>query len=239
MRVRRCYTPKELAVGVRIQLDDRARHHLINVLRACSGDALVLFNGDGSDYAAVLNEATQQHAIAEITGSDANHCEPLRRVTLIQAVAKGERMDWVMQKATELGVIAIQPIFTERAVVNLTGARLHKRVKHWQNIVISACEQCGRARVPDVAEPLQLGALNLNNNHTGVVLYPSSEHSLRQQVADAVDVSVVIGPEGGFSDQEMRLLLARGFIAAGMGHRILRTETAALAALAVLNHSEI
>ncbi len=237
MRIRRCYTAQPLAVNQEVLLDQRNQHHLINVLRAQCGDICVLFNGDGHDYHSTLIEISKQHVKARISVCQTNDHEPSRRITLAQAISKGERMDWIMQKATELGVHAIQPLTTARTTVQLTGARLQKRLAHWQTIVIGACEQCDRAFVPTVLTPLSLNAITVNAEQTGVVLHPGNHPQLPQAVGQAADLLLIIGPEGGFSETEISLLNDMGISAAALGPRILRTETAAVAALSVLNLS--
>lgn len=235
MRERRCYTPQTLNAGDHVELDQRAHHHLVNVLRMRAADTLVLFNGDGQDYPATLIEASRRVAVTRIDSVQPNHTEAHRKVTLLQAIAKGERMDWVMQKATELGVHAIQPLQCERGAVNLSGARLDKRLAHWQGVVISACEQCGRSFVPPVLEPCDLGDLESDPEQIGIVLHPGADQTLTEISGSAEKVRVAIGPEGGFSDSEAAQLESIGYQKASLGQRILRTETAAIAALAVLN----
>ncbi len=237
MRIRRCYTPQPLTAGQLVSLDRRNLHHLVNVLRVRNGDDCVLFNGDGNDYPGTLTAVSRDHAEVQISECHPNNNEPSCRITLAQAISKGERMDWVMQKATELGVHEILPLVTARTTVQLNGARLQKRLAHWQAIVTGACEQCGRARLPVVHEPLALKNIQLNPDQTGLVLQPGSDRHLLQAAGDAQQLFMVIGPEGGLSDDEIAILNNKGLTAAGLGTRILRTETAAMAALAVLNLS--
>ncbi len=237
MRLRRCYTPQQLHAPARLELDPRSHHHLVNVLRMRAGDAVILFNGDGHDYHGTLLEASRRQASVEISRQSANNRECACRITLMQGLAKGERMDWVMQKATELGVHAIQPLITERSSVQLSGARLDKRLAHWQAVVISACEQSGRARVPAVLEPVSLKTLRDSAN--GVVLHPGDYPRLPQVVEAPNGLDLAIGPEGGFSTAEVTRLRQVGFVAASLGERILRTETAALAALALLTLGDL
>jgi len=235
MRIRRCYTPQPLAVDQQISLDERNLHHLANVLRVRQGDACILFNGDGYEYQATLLDVSRQQIIAGITKSSHNPEEPQRKITLVQAIAKGERMDWIMQKATELGVHAIQPLMTLRTTVQLSGHRLQKRLTHWQTIAIGACEQCGRTTLPKVHQPLNLKQISLTNSQVGIVLHPNTNVSLQQAANNNNELALFIGPEGGFDQQEVSWLNNAGNVAATLGTRILRTETAALAALAVLN----
>lgn len=238
MRSYRCYTPQTLVPRKSVQLDERSHHHLINVLRARSGDTLILFNGDGQDYSAMLTETSRRQSIAEILDSRLNQSEAPRQVVLQQAIIKGERMDWLIQKSVELGVNTIQLIHTERSVVNLKGDRLRKRLAHWQGVVISACEQCGRACVPEVLEPLSLDKLKSAGSQIGIVLHPRAKQSLSQVTGQVESVAIAIGPEGGFSNPEIELLQSAGYQKASLGNRVLRSETAPVAALSVLNLCE-
>ncbi len=238
MRNYRCYTPQTLVPGESVHLDERSHHHLINVLRARVGDALTLFNGDGQDYCAKLTETSRRQSTVKILGSELNQSEAPRQVVLQQAIIKGERMDWLVQKSVELGVNTIQLIHTERSVVNLKQDRLRKRLAHWQGVAISACEQCGRSYVPEVLEPLSLSGLQLTNSQIGIVLHPGAKQNLLQMTEQAESMAIAIGPEGGFSDLEIELLQSTGYHKARLGNRILRSETAPVAALSVLNLSK-
>jgi 16S rRNA (uracil1498-N3)-methyltransferase len=157
------------------------------------------------------------------------------RITLVQAVSKGDRMDLSLQKAAELGVYAVQPLFSERTEVRLGGDRMERRVDHWQRVLISACEQCGRARVPLVLEPVGLEEwLAVEDTQHCVVLEPTAERPLAAHVLQGDELAVVVGPEGGFSERELKLFQLAGVQALSLGPRVLRTETAGPVALAVL-----
>lgn len=237
MRVNRAFVDAPLAPGMRLPLPETAATHLLRVLRLREGDACVLFNGDGNDYPARISSAGKRGGGVEILGCEPVDNESPLRITLLQGIARGEKMDLVLQKATELGVTGIVPVDAERTEVRLDGERLKKRVAHWRRVVASACEQCGRARVPEVAEPLALADAVSRIGGTGMrlMLDPAAAPAL-PSLALATDAGVVlaIGPEGGWSPQDRAALRAAGYQGVRLGPRILRTETAGLAAIAVL-----
>lgn len=240
MRVARLYVGQQLASAGPIALDAQAAHHITRVLRLRPGAALVIFDGSGRQYEATLLSATRRGAEIEVGAELPAFSESPLAVTLVQGVSRGERMDLVMQKATELGVTAIIPVLTERSVVRLSDSRAARRTEHWRRIITSACEQSGRAHVPALAAPLDfdewLAATTLPA--TSLVLQPGAVASIATLAAPAdARVTIVIGPEGGLTPRERELLLGRGCVAVGMGPRILRTETAALAALALVQAS--
>jgi 16S rRNA (uracil1498-N3)-methyltransferase len=236
-RLSRIHVDARLAKGMRIALPDSAAAHLLRVLRLGIGDACVLFNGDGHDYAATIVSVARKIAEAEVSDACPVDNESPLRITLAQALARGEKMDWIIQKATELGVAAIQPIVSERTEVKLDGERADKRRAHWQAVAIAACEQCGRARLPLIAEPLALHhyASSLDRESLKLMLDPDAQTTLRAlSLADAPGIELAIGPEGGFSQRDLAQLNAAGFLGLRLGPRVLRTETAGLAALAIL-----
>ena len=234
MKVSRFHTAAELAPDREVVLEDRTGHYLHRVLRLRPGDGLVLFNGDGFDYAAELLPGPRDRTRVLVNARLPAVAEPGLEVILVQAVGKGDRMDTTLQKSTELGVSAVQPVFTERTEVRLTGSRLEKRQAHWRGVLISACEQCGRARVPELRD-----AMNLDDWLAGppaahrLVLAPGAERALAS-VQPRGAVELLVGPEGGFSEAELRRLTLAGCVAVSLGPRILRTETAGPAALVVL-----
>ena len=236
-RLSRIYTDTRLARGMRLALPDAAAVHLLRVLRLGIGDNCVLFNGDGSDYVATIVSVAKKIAEVEVTDVCSIDNESPLRITLAQALARGEKMDWIIQKATELGVAAIQPIVSERTEVKLDGERADKRCAHWRAVAIAACEQCGRARLPQIAEPLALHhyAAKLEREALKLMLDPEAERMLSTlSLADAPHIELAIGPEGGFSQRDLAQLKAAGFLGLRLGPRVLRTETAGLAALAAL-----
>jgi len=236
MRLTRCFVDMALAPGARIALPESAATHLVRVLRLREGDACVLFNGDGHDYAATLAVAGKREVVAEVSAATLLANESPLRITLLQGVARGEKMDLILQKATELGVAAIVPVNSERSEVKLDAERAVKRVAHWRSVVVSACEQSGRATIPDVAAPVGLAeAARAIDAAMKLTLDPEGEHALASLAAPSpLSACIAIGPEGGWSSRDRELLRAAGFSGLRLGPRVLRTETAGLAAIAAL-----
>lgn len=230
----RIFQPIELVEDARINLDDRAVHYLLSVLRAKAGDALVLFNGQGGEYAATIEMISKKNIVVFIEKYLAIEVESPLDLCLAQGIARGEKMDFIVQKAVELGVKRIIPLLTERCNVRLSAEREAKRMAHWQGIIISACEQCGRNCLPEIATP---------QTFTNWITSVQSTHrfilSPREKVAGACTVSandsvtLLIGSEGGLTDKEAELAKFQNFIPFHLGPRILRTETATIAALAI------
>lgn len=236
MRTIRCHVDLPLAVGQRLDLPEEASTHLVRVLRLAPGDTFVLFNGDGHDYPARLLSAAKRGAEAEVLGRDAVPRESTLRITLAQGLARGEKMDLVLQKATELGVAAFATVVSERTEVKLDAERAAKRMAHWQGVVAAACGQSGRARLPTLAEPVPLADYAARETATiRLALDPDGELDLRALVPTPGDsIALVVGPEGGLSERDLATLRAAGFRGLRLGPRILRTETAGLAAIAAL-----
>ena len=231
----RLYCDLPLSPGAEFVLPEAAARHAIAVLRLGVGDALSLFNGSGGEYRAILTAANKREARARVTGFDAIERESPLQIVLALGIASGDRMDYSLQKATELGVHAIQPLATERSVVRLAGDRAERRQQHWQQVVASACEQCGRNRIPAVApvQPYYTFLAQVDRSKRLLLLSPDASLPLRQ-VAPANAAVLLIGAEGGLAPAEIEAALAGGFEAVSLGPRVLRTETAPLAALAVL-----
>ena len=237
MRLTRCFVELPLSVGSNVALPESAAAHLVRVLRLQQGDACVLFNGDGHDYAARLSSVGKREVLADIESAQAVANESSLHLTLVQGIARGEKMDLILQKATELGVAAIIPVMAERTEVKLDAERTAKRMTHWRSVVISACEQSGRACLPTLAAPLNLsqGAASIAADCVKLILDPQGEDSLATLHAPAAHrVAVAIGPEGGWSPRDRETLKQAGFTGLRLGPRILRTETAGLAAIAAL-----
>lgn len=233
MRVPRLYTEQELAPGQPATLPERTAHYLQRVLRLRPGQQLVLFNGDGFDYPGVVLDARCREV--EVGERRAAVPESPLNLVLAQGVARGDRMDHSLQKGTELGAVAFQPLFTERTGVRLDGKRLAARMQHWRGVIVAACEQCGRARLPGLAEPLHLDAwLQEATPGPRLVLDPGASESLAGVILPHAAACVVVGPEGGFSETEMAAFARSGARPVRLGRRTLRTETAGPAALAVL-----
>jgi 16S rRNA (uracil1498-N3)-methyltransferase len=222
-----------LAVGARIALPEDAAGHLVRVLRLGVGDACVLFNGDGRDYDARIASVGKKSVEAEIEAArDVRNESPLR-IVLVQGIARGEKMDWILQKATELGVAGIVPVHGERGEVRLDGERADKRLRHWRSVVASACEQSGRACKPEVAAPRGLADALADLPATRLMLDPEAARPLPPRIEEDA-CALAIGPEGGWSASDHAMLQAAGFVGARLGPRVLRTETAGLAAIAAL-----
>jgi 16S rRNA (uracil1498-N3)-methyltransferase len=237
MRLTRVHVDSPLAAGREVVLPESAAVHLARVLRLAVGDECVLFNGDGNDYAARITAMGKRELRVTVAASRAVDNESPLAIRLLQGVARGEKMDLILQKATELGVTAIAPLWSQRSEVKLDEARTGKRLAHWRGVVAAACEQCGRARVPDVATPaplaVALGALPAAGLR--LILDPEGELALGTLAVDAgTSVVLAVGPEGGWSPADREQLRAAGFQGLRLGPRILRTETAGLAAISAL-----
>lgn len=234
----RVYCPAELAPGRTVSLPPPQAHHVARVLRRRAGDALTLFSGDGAEYAAVIESAAGRDVSVTVGERRLLDRESRLRIVLGQAISAGERMDYTIRKAVELGVAAICPIATARCVVRLDAARASRRLEHWRSLAIAACEQCGRNRLPGIAaaEPLPewLERGTVREAALSVLLAPQAAAGLRELPAPEGGVVLLAGPEGGFTAEEQALARARGFVPVRLGPRVLRTETAAVAALAAM-----
>jgi 16S rRNA (uracil1498-N3)-methyltransferase len=238
MRLTRVFVEAALEAGTRVTLEGSAAAHVTRVLRLRKGDSLTLFNGRGGEYAAVI-EATRGAAVAVVVGAhDRVERESPLQVSVAQGISRGERMDLVVQKATELGVHAILPVLTERSVVRLDERQAARKVQHWRAVAIGGCEQCGRNRVPHVAPPRPLREFIRDESGprpaARLLLSPAAPGRLDDLPRGLGAITVLIGPEGGLTDEEERAAVAAGYAAVGLGPRVLRTETAALVVLALL-----
>jgi len=214
-------------------LEEERAHYLTRVLRVSVGQTVTVFNGDGWDYTAEVGRIERTAVGLQLADRVQACSEPPLHITLVQAVSRGERMDFTLQKATELGVSALQPVFSLRTEVRIPEGKLEQRMRHWRGVVISACEQSGRASLPELRLPLDVRSwAQQESTATRIMLMPGAEPMTRLSFDSAVEI--LIGPEGGFDDHEVAYLRLRGLIAAGLGPRILRTETAGLAAIAVI-----
>jgi 16S rRNA (uracil1498-N3)-methyltransferase len=237
MRIPRIHVPAPPHVGDVLQLPEQAGEHLARVLRLEVGHPLILFSGNGCEYDARLAAIAKRAVTAEITAQRAVSRESPLQLTLMQGVARGEKMDWILQKATELGVARIVPVITERTEVRLDEERGSKRLLHWQSVVASACEQCGRNTLPEVLAPQKLvqACVGLGNDPAArLTLLPDAEHGPRDLTALPHGALLLVGPEGGLSDHDIAIARNAGFRGLRLGPRILRTETAGIAALAAL-----
>jgi 16S rRNA (uracil1498-N3)-methyltransferase len=235
MRIPRLYHPELLHVDQMVTLNKDASNHVINVLRLKNEHPVVLFNGDGNEYSAELQITGKRQAEALILSKLSMNVESGLNVHLGQGISKGDRMDFVIQKAVELGVAEITPLITERCVVKLNQERWQKKLLQWQKIAISACEQCGRNVVPTIHSPLALQEwMQQSTRQLRLTLNPKAQMRMLQLHPPKDGVRLLIGPEGGFSDAEVYQAEQIGFYDVSLGPRVLRTETAALASLAIL-----
>jgi len=237
VRLTRVYVEDPLSPGKSCSIAGSAANHIMRVLRLRDGDALTLFDGRGGEYGARITGFRKDSVQVEVQEHRDAERESLLHLTLAQGISRGERMDWVMQKATELGVARIVPVITERTMVKLDERQSARKIEHWRAIVIAACEQSGRNRVPEVAVPRAFHALLRQGDADGqkLLLSPTGDLSARD-LALTGRALLLVGPEGGLSPEERELAVGDGFRQVRMGPRVLRTETAAIAALTILQH---
>jgi 16S rRNA (uracil1498-N3)-methyltransferase len=235
----RFHCPTPMAVGHRLDLPERVAHHAIKVLRLRRGDALTLFSGAGGEYLARIAGVERACVSVEVSDWLATERESPLSITLVQALQAGEKMDLTVQKAVELGVDRIVPVISRRSVLRLEGQRALRRLEHWRGVVVAACEQCGRNRLPEVLLPERLEQWLRRKPTAGVVrlmLAPAAGYSLANLSAPPAggSIELLIGAEGGLAPEEARLAVLSGFLSVCLGPRVLRTETAGLAALAAI-----
>ena len=236
MRRTRVFIPEPLQIGTECRLPESAVRHVVRALRLQPGDLLTVFDGRGGEYDATLVRSARNEAWIQVETFREREAESALAITLIQGISRGERMDYAIQKAVELGVHSIVPVFNERSVVQLQGDRADRRQAHWQGVAQSACEQCGRNRVPELHMPMSFAEWldTWNGRDQGLALSPTAQRCLAELPEPEQPITVLIGPEGGLTDKELRLACSRGFDTVRLGPRVLRTETAALAALAAM-----
>jgi 16S rRNA (uracil1498-N3)-methyltransferase len=236
-RVARFYTDAGLRAGGMAQLPEDAAHHAVHVLRLREGVEVTLFNGRGGEYAGRIAAIERLRVTVDVLAHRALERESPLAVTLAQGVSSSEKMDFTVQKATELGVAVLQPVIAARSVGRIVGERAAQKRAHWQRVAIAACEQCGRNRVPEVLSPVPLAEYcRTASPGPALLLCPEAQLSLRDAAARLKGtVALAAGPEAGFSAAEEAMLSEAGFVPVRLGPRVLRTETAALAALAALN----
>ena len=231
MRLSRFFIDAPLSLGQHELPEDQA-HYIARVLRLAAGDAVQLFDGSGQEYRGTLIEAGKKRILVELTEQLAGMAESPLAIHLGQGLSRGERMDWAIQKATELGVTEITPLVSERCEVRLKDERADKRLAHWRQVAISACEQCGRSVVPLIHPPVTLAEWQASvQAELKLVLHPVAVPL--QQHARPQSLAFLIGPEGGLSEAEVNAAQAAGFQPARLGPRVLRTETAPVVALSV------
>lgn len=236
MSLKRLFIDDRLLPGSELRLDDEASRYLVRVLRLKSGDTVNVFNGEDGEWTATIERVQKHRATLVVHDEVSCDAESPLHIHLVQGISRGERMDFVVQKATELGVWRISPVLTDHGVVRFDDKRAARRCKHWRRVAESACEQSGRIRPPVVDEPLPLRqwfGSALERGGGGVILRPGAERRLAELSGPRSELCLLIGPEGGFSEREYEDAEAAGFDAATIGPRILRTETAAIAAIAI------
>ena len=234
MRIPRLYFPQALVSGETIHISGQAAHHVSHVLRLRAGTGISIFDGRGNEYHAVVLEIGRTEVTATIGGPAAGIAESALQITLAPGIARNDRMDLILQKAVELGVTTIQPLWTQRCQTHLKAARLEKRIRHWQGVIISACEQCGRSTLPQLETPDTYSnwISGLPPGGCRMMLQPAGSSRLRSLQPPQGSICLLVGPEGGLNPDEQLLAGGAGFQGIRLGPRILRTETAALTALA-------
>jgi 16S rRNA (uracil1498-N3)-methyltransferase len=237
MRIPRIYTPQILEVNATIQLEPSAAHYVATVLRMKAGRALVLFNGEGGEFKGELKTINRKNVVVEL--NEFNDCEKESPLSIHLGVSliKSDPFDWLLQKATELGVNKITPLITEWTDVKITPERIEKKMKHWQQVIIHACQQSGRTKVPSMDSPLSIEHwLEQVEVDCKLVLHPYDSNPLNQSPVPG-SVAVLVGPEGGLTDDEVKLAHQYQFKSFSLGPRILRAETAPLVALSLVQHA--
>ena len=238
MRLTRVYVAAPVTTGKRLVVEGSAANHITRVLRLRSGDALTVFDGSGGEFGARIEEFRKDTVVVAVEEHRPLDRESPLTLTLAQGISRGERMDWIIQKATELGTSRIVPLFTKRSMVRLDERQAERKLQHWRAIAVAACEQCGRNEVPELATPIDFfDVLPADSSGaTRLLLSPTGDLRIEDPQDTGKAITVLIGPEGGLEDVEQEAALAAGFKAVRLGPRVLRTETAAIAALTIIQH---
>jgi 16S rRNA (uracil1498-N3)-methyltransferase len=235
MRKHRFFISSNLEVGAKVNLDPDLSHYIGRVLRLAANDQIFLFNNSGYEFQAVIENITRNNISVVIKDSQADTQESPLRINLAQVIAKGEKMDMVIQKATELGVHSITPLYSERTVVRKVVERSEHKLEHWQKIAIAASCQSWRNYVPVINNPLALDSWLMQTQDQHKLILSTTQNTKRlKDLKLAKEVTILIGPEGGFSEEELHLAIKHGFTAISLGPRILRTETAGIATISIL-----
>lgn len=242
MRLTRIHVDAPVAAGGRLVVEGSAANHIARVLRLRCGDALTVFDGSGGEFGARIEEFRKEAVVVAVEEHRPLDRESPLPLTLTQGISRSERMDWIIQKATELGASRIVPVFTKRSVVRLDEKQAERKLQHWRAIAVAACEQCGRNRIPDLVAPVdfydRLAADSAgrpdSSGSTRLLLSPSGDLRIDDLRDVGTGITVLIGPEGGLEDVEQEAAIAAGFKAVRLGPRVLRTETAAIAALTII-----
>ncbi len=239
VRISRVYLPQRLATGESIQVSDEPAHYILTVLRLKRGYSLIVFNGEGGEYKARISDLGPKKSLTLVIGEHSpQDTESPLQTTLGLGITRGERMDYAVQKAVELGVTRITPLLTEYCVIKYKTKQAERRHQHWQRIALHACEQCGRTTIPPVDLPVSLSdwLASLSANNCRILFHPQQTRTLDQIELGNHQIHLLIGPEGGFSDTEVTRILENGFATASIGPRVLRAETAVVSALTLLQH---
>jgi len=239
--VNRFYHSEPISINEIIVMDDFAAHHALKVMRLKNNDKLILFNGDGTDYTGQVISIIKRQVQVSIKSKKNIGSESNIRVILLQALTSNEKMDLIIQKTTELGISEIQPIVCERSIVKIKNEKIEKKLLHWRQVSIAACEQCGRAEIPTIHKPINiikyLEKLAEYDKGTKIILSPKASKSLENTIPNIKqDIKVLIGPEGDFTKQELDYSIQKGFLPIKIGPRILRTETASICILSILQY---
>ncbi len=233
----RIFIDQALSEGDAVVLPPDAAHHVSGVLRMRAGEALILFNGRGGEYAGEIVGVDKKSVRVAVGAKHQVDRESPLAITLVQAISRGERMDYTVQKAVELGVMRIVPLLSARVTVRLDAERERKRLDHWRQIIIGACAQSGRTRVPELMPVMPFSAwLHQQNDDLRLLLTPAAGSMFDPAGRSLQRIQLCVGPEGGFSEDEIRLAQTAGCLSMRLGPRILRTETAPVAALSILQH---
>ncbi len=236
MRKTRIFVDQKLRTGAVVVLADEAAHHISRVLRFRLGHPLILFDGRGGEYDAEISKVNKRSVEVNINQYHEVDNEPPLHITLAQGISRGQKMDFILQKAVELGVGRIIPVMAEHGNVRLDEERQQKKIKHWNGIIIGACEQCGRNKIPELVAPLSFDEClgidaGTDKGMTKIVLHPGTRRRLSKLAKPEGGIMLLVGPEGGFSDTEVEKACTEDYQSINIGPRILRTETAALAAI--------
>lgn len=236
MRVTRVHIHEPLIEGATVVVPPNVAYHLVRVLRLRLGALIIVFDGEGNEHYAEVAAINSEQVLVKIAEAIRTTTESPLHITLVQGISRAERMDWTLQKATELGVHAIAPVITARSVVRLDDRQANKKLEHWQGVVIGACEQSGRRVIPGVHPPRRLHdyLAQSNSDNLRLVLDPVADTAMTTLPRPDSNIELLIGPEGGLDDDELQRARESGFTAVRLGPRVLRTETASVVALSVL-----
>ena len=238
----RFYHPSPLKLKQKINLSVTATHHASHVLRLKVEDKIILFHNDSFDYAAIICKINKKNIEVYVSTKNKNDTHPSINFRLLQSLCSNEKMDWIIQKSVELGVNSIVPIYSDRSIIKLKGVRVEKKLLHWRQIIISACEQSGRSSLPEICYPQTLdkylGSSSKDMKKSlKLILSPKQNNTLKSIARSSPEsIDIMIGPEGGFTEQEIKHAIKEKFIPISLGPRVLRTETAPLAILSLLQY---